>query len=236
MLDFHTHILPAIDDGSQTAEQSLKMLYMLKKQGVNKVLLTPHFYAYESDVESFIVKRDSSLKKLKKAIDGESLGIELYLGGVFLCCYELWGIVDLKKLCINGTNCIMVEMPFARWTDSDISGVLKLISRGVTPVIAHFDRYVKYQSTMKCFYTLLDAGVLFQMNCSYLTGFFTRRRGLSFIKRGMVSFLGTDCHNTLERKPNYNEAVCYLKKNLSPTKLNRLLSGYNILAGAIKYD
>lgn len=236
MLDFHTHILPAIDDGSQTAEQSLKMLCMLKEQGVNKVLLTPHFYAYESDVESFIVKRNSSLKKLKKIIEDRHIDMDLYLGCEVLYFDELWRIDDLKKLCINGTSCLLVEMPFSQWTDSDINGVLKLISKGVTPVIAHFDRYVKYQNTMKCFYTLLDAGVLFQMNCSYLTSIFTRRKGLSFIKKGMVSFLGTDCHNTLDRKPNYGEAVCYLKKNISPTKLNRLLNGYNVLAEAIKCD
>ena len=68
MMDFHTHILPGIDDGSSSIEESVEMIKMLKVQGVREVLLTPHFYAYLSSVESFAKERASAMNKLSEAI------------------------------------------------------------------------------------------------------------------------------------------------------------------------
>ena len=77
MIDFHTHILPEIDDGSSSAKESLALLKMLKKQGVNSVFLTPHFYAYSSSAENFCEMQEKALKELIKELKEDSIDIDL---------------------------------------------------------------------------------------------------------------------------------------------------------------
>ena len=216
MVDFHTHILPGIDDGSTCGQISVRMLKMLEEQGVRKVLLTPHFYAYAYDAESFEEKRSSALKELLGELRKEPVGIDLYLGCEVLYFEELWRVEKLKHFCISGTDYILLELPFSAWSDSLVSNVEKIINKGLIPIIAHFERYIKYKGNLEKIYEMMDMGVLLQMNCKFLNKFLTRRRALRFIKKGMVLALGTDCHNLENRCPDYDRAIAYLKKKLTP--------------------
>ena len=223
MIDFHTHILPEIDDGSSSAKESLALLKMLKKQGVNSVFLTPHFYAYSSSAENFREMQEKALKELIKELKEDSIDIDLYLGCEVFFFDELWRIENLRDFCIKGTDYILLEMPFAEWTDAMIRSIEKIIGKGYTPIIAHFERYLKHKSNLSKIYELIEMGALLQMNCKYLTGFFTKGRAIKFIKRGMVAALGTDCHNLSDRAPDYIEASIYLKKKLSKEQYNRFI-------------
>ena len=221
MIDFHTHILPGIDDGSSSVEESVRMIQMLSEQGVKKILLTPHFYAYMSSTDSFIEERKRSLKKLVKALEGTNLDVELYLGSEVLFFEELWRVSEIKDLCITGTDFILLEMPFSSWQNSMVECVIKLSGRGVTPVIAHFERYLKYKGNASKIRELMSNGVLLQMNCGCLNKFFFRSKAIKYIKKGEVFALGTDCHNISERKPNYDCAISFIKKKLSDRQFLR---------------
>ena len=224
LIDFHTHILPDIDDGSTCAQMSVMMLKRLKEQGVDKVLLTPHFYAYCSSVKDFCSDRSRSLKALCEELDKEPLDIKLYLGAEVLYFEELWRVEDLKNFCIKGTDYIMIEMPLSPWTDTMIATIERMVGMGLTPIIAHFERYLKYSGNKSKIYTLLEMGALLQMNCNSLCQPWKRRKALKFIRKGMVFLLGTDCHNIFERAPNYEEAISYLKKKLDEREYKRILS------------
>lgn len=215
MIDFHTHILPELDDGSSCVEESIAMLEELETQGVKKVVLSPHFYAYASDVKQFISDRESSLKKLVAALEGKNLDIDLYLGCEVLYFDELWCIEGLEKFCISGTDYILVEMPASKWTDRVIDGIGKLVSKGLTPVIAHFERYLKYEGNADKLFDLIDLGACLQMNCGYINKFFTRGKAVRFFQKGLVSAIGSDCHNMTERAPNCAETYATLKKKLT---------------------
>lgn len=233
MLDFHTHILPGVDDGSASAEESVRMLEMLEKQGVSKVLLTPHFYAYYCSVEEFLETRESAVRKLLEALEGNNIALDLYLGCEVLYFDELWRIENLKSLCIKGTDCILVEMPFSVWQDSVVEGIERLISKGLTPVIAHFDRYIRYKGNLEKIYKLIDAGALLQLNCNALDGFFARRKINGFLNKGLVFAIGTDCHNLTSRKPDYIKAADYIRKKLGERRYARFTSSQkNILKNA----
>ena len=235
MIDFHTHILPEIDDGSSSVSESIKLLKMLKDQGVEKVVLTPHFYAYSSSAESFLKLRQEALDKLVKALREEQIGIRIYLGCEVLYFEELWRLEDLDNYFIRGTKYLLIEMPFSPWEDSMIDGIEKIISKGYIPIIAHFERYLEYRGNEKKVYQLLSMGALLQMNCDLLNHFFSRRKAVKFIKKGYVSALGTDCHNTFERAPKYNTANDYLKKKLSSHRYERFQKKQSrILSGAEK--
>lgn len=224
MIDFHTHILPGIDDGSAFTGESVALIKMLKEQGVDKILLTPHFYAYASSVESFLERRESSAKKLLAELEKDSADVELYLGCEVLYFNELWRIEDLEQLCISGTRYILVEMPFSKWTDTMIDCIEKIVAQGFTPVIAHFERYIPY-GNMEKIRLLTESGALLQMNCEYINNFFSRRKAVNLIKKNVVWAIGTDCHNTKKRAPEYARAVKYLSKKLSEGKVRKITCG-----------
>lgn len=235
MIDFHTHILPELDDGSSSVSESIELLKMLKAQGVDKVVLTPHFYAYSSSAESFMKLRQDALENLIGALRKEVVDIDIYLGCEVLYFEELWRLENLKSYCIEGTKYLLIEMPFSPWADSMIDGIEKIIAKGYIPVIAHFERYLGYRGNEKKIYKLLSMGALLQMNCDFLNNFFTRRKAVKLIKKGYISALGTDCHNTSERAPKYNTANEYLKKKLSSHRYERFQKKQRrILSGAEK--
>jgi len=223
MIDFHTHILPEIDDGCNSVKESVVLIKMLKEQGVNNVFLTPHFYAYSSSAEKYSELRIKSLKNLIEELKKEKVEINLYLGSEVYFFEELWRIDTLPKLCLRGTEYILIELPFSEWTDTTISSVEKIVGKGYTPIIAHIERYIKFGKNMSKLYKLIEMGALLQMNCAWLNKFTTRRKAVKLIKRGLVSILGTDCHNLSDRVPDFGCACNYLKKKLTKEEFNRFM-------------
>lgn len=223
MVDFHTHILHDIDDGSASLNMSLAMIKELKNQGVTKVVLSPHFYAYLSSTDEFIERRESAASELVQELKKENISIDLYLGCEVLYFEELKRVENLRDFCIKGTNYIIIEMPFSVWTGSIIEDMERIMGMGLIPIIAHFERYIKYKGNLKKIHYLCSLGALLQMNCFCLTKFFARRKALRFIKKDMVFALGTDCHDMGTRMPNYSTAMRYLEKNLPEKKLARFI-------------
>ena len=229
MVDFHTHILPGIDDGCRDATESVQMLECLKEQGVNKVVLSPHFYAFSSRAESFVENREEALQKLLEKLKEKSLNIELYLGCEALYFNELWRMENLKDLSVKGTEFIMVEMPMNEWTDDVIVGMEKLTSKGLTPIIVHFERFIKFKKNLKKLSFLIAMGAQLQMNSSYIMNPFTRGKAISFFKKGMVSAIGSDCHDLQMRPPNCKDAYDILQKKLTKEQYNRFKNRQNAL-------
>ena len=227
MIDFHTHILPDIDDGSNSTAMSLEMLRSLKEQGVTDVLLTPHFYAYKNDVQSFLENRAHSLRELVREMKKNNLEMNLYAACETLYFDELWRIEDLKKLCIPNTNYIMLEMPFSKWNDSLLRGVENIVNEGITPIIAHFERHIFAQRGLSRIYELIDMGARLQTNCDAVTNIFFRGTVLSLIKKGVVVAIGTDCHDMKKRRPQYKKAINYVKSHLKPQDYEKFESRQN---------
>ncbi len=201
MIDFHTHILPGIDDGSKNARQSLEMLRMEQKMGIDTVFLTPHFYASQNSPEVFLNRREEAWQKLQAEME-ENLP-QLLLGAE-VQYYESIGYAEnLKSLCVQGTNLLLLEMPFNRWDDRMVRTVLDLNGTdGMQIVLAHIDRYLKF--VKEDVWDLFQrSGILMQLNASAFSGLLHRRKAVSLMRSGTVQFLGSDCHNLDSRKPNW---------------------------------
>ncbi len=213
MIDFHAHILPEIDDGSKSVEQSLQMLEMLANQGVDTVFATPHFYADVQTIDEFLKLRDESAKKLAKATKGGNYP-EVKLGAEVLLNYELMTMENLDKLCIEGTNLLLLEMPYSVWSLSHLNCINQILaSYNIVPVIAHIDRYL-YTHNPELINALLDMEVMIQCNADSLARITTRRKVLRMVKKGQIHFIGSDCHNTTNRKPNIDKALKVLKRHV----------------------
>lgn len=202
MIDFHTHILPGIDDGSRNVAESISLLQEELHQGVDEVFLTPHYYAEENSPASFLKERDRAWRTLEPQVSPElptlRLGAEVqYFEGI--CAVE-----DVVHLRIAGTDYLLLEMPFQTWSDRMIGNVLELNDRrGVQIVLAHIERYLAMQKP-KVLEILRAGGILMQSNVSFFAGWRTRRKAVEMLKKGQIQFLGSDCHNMTTRKPNWD--------------------------------
>lgn len=221
MTDFHSHILPKIDDGSRSAEESILMLKALSRQGIDRVIATPHFYANDESVSDFLARRQTSYDELMNSVTSDMPKI---IQGAEVRFYDgISRLKELKSLCIQGTKLLLLEMPFTKWTEYTLRELVDISSDGkVTLVLAHIERYMKFQKP-EVFYRLLDNGILMQINASFVNDFFTARKAINLLRGGAVSFLGSDCHNMNDRAPDIGKALKTIEKKLG----NDFVSSFN---------
>lgn len=209
--DFHSHILPMMDDGSQSPEESLRMLKLLKAQGVERVVATPHFYPKQENPDSFLKRREEAAVMLRSAIKFAELGesdVPEVLVGAEVAYYNGMSLSNrIRELCIEGTNVMLLEMPFCKWSDSVVSEVCKMQRElGLQIVLAHVDRYMQYVDSAKLF-KLKSYRVLMQVNADPFLRFFSGRKMLKLLQTGTANVLGSDFHNLEERSSHMDEAM-----------------------------
>ena len=210
--DIHSHILPGMDDGCRTAEESVRLLRSSYDQGIHMICATPHYYPVES-VSDFLVRRDGSLQELYKVLERETLPApKLCLGAEVAYRPGLCHQEDLNKLCIGKSQYLLLEMPFYKWGEEVIRTVRGISNvHGITPIIAHIERYLPMQDK-EVLDRLLDQEILVQMNAARLLHFSSRGQARRLLKKGTVQLLGSDCHNNTSRPQNLGRAVEYLEK------------------------
>lgn len=232
MIDWHTHILPSMDDGSKSVEESAAMLERSLKAGVTAVVLTPHFYPDREDPDRFLKRRSRSLEKLKEHLEAteRSAGIseswpKLIPGAEVYFFPELAVLEEemLRKLCIGESRYIMVELPEKRWTD-EIFETLEgmIINRRMIPVLAHIDRYFHFIKDTARLRELVRMGMLVQLNAEALDGFFSRRTALKWIDSGMVHILASDCHDLTKRPPDLDHGYRHLEGHIDDRMIDEL--------------
>lgn len=234
LTDFHSHILPEMDDGASDVEESLKLLSMLKASGAERVVLTSHFYRHDENIENFLSRREKSYQKLLEATKAVPDCPELVLGAEVYFYPSLSSDPDFKKLCIGETEYMLLELPFEHFYDSFFSDFAKFMNRCKCKIIlAHIERYMRFGNTQKEFDRILSMGdIICQMNCTSIAkaGFFERRKLLSMISDGTVKLLGTDTHNVTSRPPMLGEAKEIIVKKCGKPALEDIIrAGDSIL-------
>lgn len=223
--DFHTHILPGVDDGSHSEEESLEMLRMERSQGISRVVATPHFYPSHDTPEKFLKRRAAAWEKLQAAMADSPELPQVILGAEI---YYFPGISDseaLFRLTSAQKSFIMLEMPLSPWTESMFRELESIhVKHSITPIIAHIDRYIRPFRTYGIPDRLAELPVLVQANGSFFLRPATAPMALRMLKENRIHLLGSDCHNTSSRKPNLGKAVQKIEKHLGPSAVERLRS------------
>lgn len=202
--DFHSHILPRIDDGSASVEESVALLRMEWEQGIRRVIATPHFYPRHDDPERFLERRSRAEEALRAAMAAEADMPELLVGAEVHFFPGMSHSDILPRLTVAGTDCILVEMPSSPWTESMYRELEQIwLHWGITPVIAHVDRYISPLRTHGIPQKLAQLPVMVQANAS----FFHQPMAMRMLKKGQIHLLGSDCHNLTSRRPNLGGAV-----------------------------
>lgn len=227
MIDWHSHILPGMDDGSKDAAESLAMLQLLKTQGIETVVATPHFYANDENVPTFLARRAKALEALKEQLPSDAsklrLGAEVrYYQGIS----RMEGLMDLR---IEGSKLLLLEMPMSVWTEYMVRELIELSGKGnLKIVLAHVERYLKLQK-QQTWDRIADSGILMQVNGSFFTSLATRRKAVSLLDGGMIQLLGSDCHNMTSRPPQLGKALEVIRKRFGDDYLEQMKHyGYSL--------
>ncbi|MBE6586136.1 MAG: hypothetical protein E7645_06395 [Ruminococcaceae bacterium] len=226
IIDFHTHILPRLDHGSRGSQISLGQLELMRKAGVDTVCATSHFYPQDILVDKFLEARESSFMRLLE-VCGDMLRPKIILGAEVLICEGLDQMDGLETLCLEGTNLILLEMPFSdgAWTRRLYQTVENIAQRGITPVFAHVDRY-----TPKLVNTLFDMGFSAQLNAVSLNRFLKPKHLLRWIDEGHIVALGSDLHGNAPEGYEPFIRVCASLKERSSLIMKKT---QNLLAQAV---
>lgn len=222
LIDFHSHILPCVDDGSKNVGMSLDMLRRQWEHGVGHVMLTPHFYPEHDTPEHFLSARSEAFRRLQEACAGQENLPKCYLGAEVAYFRSMSESDALPELCLHDTKYILVELPMTRW-DEQIYKELADIrhKQGLTPVIAHVDRYLPRFGAKKMLTKLAQLPVLMQINAAALLRKSTASLMLWAMERGIVHLLGSDSHDMTERAPDLAGAVQVIERKLGRKALER---------------
>lgn len=221
IIDMHSHILPGIDDGARTVEESLQLLDSFVENGTDIVVATPHFYCKEQSINSFIEKRNAAYEKLKPHLKAEHP--QIILGAEVLYSPILAGNEDISKLTIQGTDFILFEMPYQKLTADIINNVSKIAnSMDVKLLIAHIERYLHFTSFSELS-ELMDLDVLGQINIKSLMKSSSKRACFKLIKKGYVHALGSDYHRIDKPVPHVVDAFEILDKKFGNGYTNHLI-------------
>lgn len=204
VIDFHAHILPRCDHGCHSSAMAQEQLRLIKDAGTDAVVATPHFYPNEDSIASFLAGREGALDAMREKLSLQELPV-VYPAAEVLVCEGLHKMKDLESLAVSGTNVILLEMPFRRWSEALINTVLGVKARGLVPVLAHINRY-----DLENVEPLLDKGVLAQVNAEAFAPFKNFRRYVELMREGKVVALGSDLHEA--KRADYKRFLHMQKK------------------------
>ena len=220
LTDFHSHVLPGIDDGSAGIDESIAMLKQEAQQGVTKVVATPHFYPETDSPNRFLQRRNTAYTRLADAIDDQTDLPEIILGAEVTYFRGISNCEVLTDLQIGKTGHILIEMPYEHWSDYAYRELEELVSKqSLTPIVAHVDRYLGRFSSYGIPEQLSLLPVLVQANAGFFLRPSTRGKAMRMLKKGQIQLLGSDCHNLTDRVPNLGDAVSRIQKKLGDPAL-----------------
>ena len=222
MIDFHTHILPGIDDGSKDTAMTEAMIDLERGQGITHICATPHFYAFRRTVDEFLDRRDMAFVKICRRLRFNGMRIHrgaevYYFGGM--------GRSDqIPRLCLQGTEVLLLEMPFAQWNRDVHRDVEDLIFRQhLTVVLAHVERYAGIQKDKTVWDEILDMPLYVQLNGeSLLKHSKSRKFCMKMIGERDKILLGSDCHNLTYRAPNMDQAMEAVRSRAGAKRAERM--------------
>lgn len=221
MIDFHTHVLSGLDDGAETFKQSVQMVKDLKNQGINTIVLTPHYYFSDLSEESFFEYREKILRELKNEVKDLNVNFvpacEVYLT-------KTDSTSNLNSFAIKGTRYIMLELPHRTEFNGHIFDMISDVIdyKGLFPIIAHAERYPAVLSRPEIVNQLINMGCLIQLNTSSLFNNKLRRLAYKMLEYNQVHCLGSDCH--AQRPSRYQEAKQQIEKMFGRDYFNKLQS------------
>ena len=222
IIDIHTHILPGVDDGASTIEESLEIIDYLKKMGITDIVLTSH-YIKNTAYQSNRAEREEILKQLET--EASKMDVHLYLGNEVYLSDDIIDLLEKNEIVtLNDTKYMLIELPLTGYLNNLSNILCKLTDYGIRPIIAHPERYHFLQKNKRRVRELLEFNCLLQCNIDSITGKYGKKAKKLMkwlLKEDLVSFLATDTHY-VEKKKHLKKSFKKLKRKIGKEKLIEL--------------
>ncbi len=186
--DFHSHILPRLDHGSDSVETSLAQVKSASEIGIKTIVASSHFYPHKHSVKSFIEARAQAYAALTEAL-GEKPNIRIIPAAEILLCEKLDRLPELSELTVGETKQLLIELPMNGFSGKHIEAVSEMIYSGYGVILAHPERFSRENIE-----ALLPLGVNLQLNAAALSGLLVKNHVRDWIARDLVVGLGSDIH------------------------------------------
>lgn len=194
-IDVHSHLIPGIDDGVQTLEESIEMIKALSALGFKKLITTPHIMSdYFRNTPEIIL---AGLETVRAEIQKQGIPIELDAAAEYYLDEEFINKIKGEKLLTFGKNYVLFEVSYINPPDTLSSIIFELIVHGYTPVLAHPERYPFWYNKFEEYHRIKEAGVLFQLNTNSLVGYYghpAKKIAERMIDENLIDFIGSDLH------------------------------------------
>ena len=217
--DMHSHILPGIDDGSPNIETSILLIQALQDIGYSSFIATPHIY--KELYPNSKVTIGAALQQLQDALKKAGLQMQVTAAAEYMIDESFEKELDDNDLLLIGGNKMLVELSALSPPNNLYECFFKLQLRGITPIIAHPERYLFLYNNRRVFHEWVERGYKLQLNTLSITGFYggqVKELANYLLKEELVHYLGTDAHNL--------QHVEALKKSLKTKEMQKILSGY----------
>ncbi|MBP7497610.1 MAG: hypothetical protein KA792_08115 [Bacteroidales bacterium] len=220
--DMHSHLIPGIDDGSESLEMSIELIRAMYVLGYRKLFTTPHINSnsYNNTAEDIL----HGLKTLRASLTNAGIPVEIDAAAEYHTDEFFRKRIKNEKLLTFGKNYLLLEIPFINEPEDFFQIVFDLQSSGYKIVLAHTERYTYWHGNKEKYESLIDRNIFLQINISSLTGYYSipvKKVAEWLIDKEYVSFLGSDLHN--------NTYLDEIKKALKEKSLFKLVNSGKLL-------
>ena len=217
MIDIHCHILPEVDDGSRSLNESIEMAMIAKEQGITKIVNTSHYhpdFRYKKGEESL-----KELEDFNNVLKENMIDIEVVIGNEIYYTKDLIKEIDeLDFYTLNNSRYILIELPPTNFPKDLCNIVYELKEKNYIPVFAHVERYREVQENPELIYEVINAGAIIQVNSHSILGKSGKELQKvcnTLLNRNMVHVVGTDAHSSKRRTPIFLDAYKYVSEKYS---------------------
>ncbi len=221
VVDMHSHLIPGIDDGAKSIDDSLSLIKELHALGFKKLITTPHIMSdYFRNTPEIIL---AGLAQVREAVKEADIDVEVEAAAEYYIDDGFVKKMETEKLLTFGDNYLLFEISYINCPDNIEEIIFRMMVLGYKPVMAHPERYPFWYTNFQQYQKFRDHGVILQVNTNSLSGYYgyeARKTAEKLIEHELVDLLGTDCHHL--------KHVEGLKRGLKEKSLKKLM-GTNLL-------
>lgn len=226
MIDFHSHIIPNVDDGSRSVEETFELLKEAKDAGFSGVISTSHYMEeyYETDV----AERNVWIKAISESLGKKDIDLNLYLGNEVYITKNIINLLETRKATsINNSNYVLFEFPMNSKPMDMYDIIYDMLEYKLIPILAHPERYSFVQKDPNLVYDLIQKGVLMQSNYGSILGMYGEKAEIivrKLLENNMVHFLGSDVHRSGSVYPKIHNCLREIETVIGEDKLEEISS------------
>ena len=224
MIDFHSHILPGVDDGSASIEETMQLIKEAGEAGFTKIISTSHYV--EEQYEYNEATRKQFLEILNAGVKSLGEDVKLYLGSEIYASYDIVELLkEAKASSINNSRYVLFELPMQNELPNFKNIIYQLLANNYIPIIAHPERYSYVKEDPNWLIEFIELGVLFQANYGSIIGIYGKQAQKTvkqLLKNNMIHFLGSDVHRPKTIYTKIPEIMEELEKVIDAEQIKKL--------------